>query len=61
MLGLRTLCLAKIGTWIAMDFEAWDRDHTVLTEIGWRLVQWVYQQHCEGAWPPRRHRPFSQQ
>ncbi|RDX55588.1 hypothetical protein OH76DRAFT_1396980 [Lentinus brumalis] len=38
---VRTLWAAKLGTWCAMDFEAWDRDHTLLTEFGWRLVQWV--------------------
>ncbi|KAI1795205.1 hypothetical protein LXA43DRAFT_970852 [Ganoderma leucocontextum] len=37
---VRTLWAAKLGTWLAMDFEAWDRDHTLLTEFGWNLVQW---------------------
>lgn len=23
-----------------MDFEAWERDHTVLTEFGWSLAGW---------------------
>ena len=41
---VRTLWAARLGTWCAMDFEAWDRDHTLLTEFGWRLVQWVDEQ-----------------
>ena len=38
---VRTLWAAKLGTWLAMDFEAWDRDHTLLKEFGWSLVQWM--------------------
>jgi hypothetical protein len=30
----------RIGVWCAIDFEAWDRDHTLLTEFGWSLVRW---------------------
>ncbi|PPQ99064.1 hypothetical protein CVT24_003624 [Panaeolus cyanescens] len=30
----------KRGVWLALDFEAWERDHTVLTEFGWSLVRW---------------------
>ncbi|KAM5540481.1 hypothetical protein V8D89_005939 [Ganoderma adspersum] len=41
---VRTLWAAKLGTWLAIDFEAWDRDHTLLTEFGWRLVQWQDEQ-----------------
>lgn len=41
---VRTLWAAKLGTWLAIDFEAWDRDHTLLTEFGWRLVQWQHEQ-----------------
>ncbi|RPD67192.1 hypothetical protein L226DRAFT_529578 [Lentinus tigrinus ALCF2SS1-7] len=41
---VRTLWAARLGTWCAMDFEAWDRDHTLLTEFGWRLVRWVDEQ-----------------
>ncbi|KAI0774246.1 hypothetical protein C8Q74DRAFT_1269130 [Fomes fomentarius] len=59
---VRTLWVAKIGTWIAMDFEAWDRDHTVLTEFGWRIVQWVDQQQVteHGHLVVHEHRPFTQ-
>ncbi|EAU84866.2 hypothetical protein CC1G_00385 [Coprinopsis cinerea okayama7 len=31
---------AQKGVWCAIDFEAWERDHTLLTEFGWRLVGW---------------------
>ncbi|KAH9951611.1 hypothetical protein B0H21DRAFT_183121 [Amylocystis lapponica] len=37
---VRTLWAAQAGTWLAVDFEAWDRDHTLLTEFGWSLVRW---------------------
>ncbi|PCH41065.1 hypothetical protein WOLCODRAFT_137165 [Wolfiporia cocos MD-104 SS10] len=31
---------AKVGTWMSIDIESWDRDHTMLTEFGWSLVRW---------------------
>ncbi|TFY50932.1 hypothetical protein EVJ58_g10826 [Rhodofomes roseus] len=37
---IRTIWAAKVGTWLAIDFEAWDRDHSLLTEYGWSLVRW---------------------
>ncbi|KAG6866438.1 hypothetical protein C0991_003956 [Blastosporella zonata] len=30
----------KKGVWCALDFEAWEYDHSVITEFGWRLVGW---------------------
>ncbi|KAG9006050.1 hypothetical protein FRB94_001031 [Tulasnella sp. JGI-2019a] len=30
----------KNGSWIAMDVEAWERDHSEITEFGYGLVQW---------------------
>jgi len=36
----RSFWLAKLGAWLAIDFEAWDRDHTVLLEFGYSSVQW---------------------
>ncbi|KAH9853500.1 hypothetical protein C2E23DRAFT_777126 [Lenzites betulinus] len=36
----RTLWAARLGTWLALDFEAWDMDHTVLTEFGWCAARW---------------------
>ncbi|KAI0732947.1 hypothetical protein C8Q72DRAFT_73998 [Fomitopsis betulina] len=37
---IRTIWAAKVGTWLAIDFEAWDRDHSIITEYGWSLVRW---------------------
>ncbi|KAG6336841.1 hypothetical protein ID866_2237 [Astraeus odoratus] len=37
---VRSLWSQKKGIWCALDFEAWDRDHTVLTEFGWSIVRW---------------------
>lgn len=31
---------AKSGTWCAIDFEGWERDHTVITEMGYSILQW---------------------
>lgn len=30
----------KTGTWLAVDFEAWEMDHHVITEFGWSYVRW---------------------
>lgn len=37
---IRTFWAAKSGTWLAIDFEAWEREHTLLLEFGWSLVRW---------------------
>lgn len=37
---IRAFWALKRGTWCAVDFEAWDRDHTVLTEFGWSAIRW---------------------
>lgn len=37
---VRTFWRDKVGVWCAVDFEAWDRDHSLLTEFGWSLVRW---------------------
>ncbi|KAI6047401.1 hypothetical protein EDC04DRAFT_2876436 [Pisolithus marmoratus] len=37
---VRSLWAQQQGTWCALDFEAWDRDHTLLTEFGWSTVRW---------------------
>jgi hypothetical protein len=37
---VRTLWACKVGTWFALDFEAWDRDHSLLTEFGWSATRW---------------------
>lgn len=46
---VRTYWGDKKGTWLAVDFEAWDRDHTVLTEFGWSLVKWEKKNKGEGV------------
>ncbi|CAL1700743.1 unnamed protein product [Somion occarium] len=30
----------KSGTWLAIDFEAWEMDHSMITEFGWSLLRW---------------------
>jgi hypothetical protein len=37
---VRTLWADKVGTWIAIDLEQWERLHTVITEFGWSRVRW---------------------
>jgi len=44
---LRTFWTEKVGVWCALDFEAWDRDHTMLTEFGWSFVRWIDSQPVE--------------
>ncbi|KAH8113271.1 hypothetical protein DFH11DRAFT_1856907 [Phellopilus nigrolimitatus] len=29
----------KAGTWLAIDFEAWEMEHSLLTECGWSYLQ----------------------
>ncbi len=29
----------KSGSWLAIDFEEWERDSTVLTEFGWSCLE----------------------
>lgn len=38
---VRELWAQKAGTWLAIDIEAWERQHTVLTEFGWSRIRWV--------------------
>ncbi|KAG6911186.1 hypothetical protein DXG01_003053 [Tephrocybe rancida] len=37
---VRSFWSEKRGVWCALDFEAWELDHSVITEFGWRLVGW---------------------
>ena len=37
---VRTFWAENRGVWCALDFESWERDHTVLTEFGWSLLGW---------------------
>lgn len=36
---VRTFWHERRGAWLAIDFEAWEMDSTVLTEYGWSCVQ----------------------
>jgi len=36
----RSLWQGKVGFWCAVDFESWERDHTLITEFGWSMVHW---------------------
>ncbi|KAJ6598966.1 hypothetical protein DFH09DRAFT_1129679 [Mycena vulgaris] len=36
----RKFWVAKTGTWCSMDFEAWEREHTAITEFGYSSVRW---------------------
>lgn len=38
---VRTFWWDKVGTWLAIDFEGWELDHTLITEFGWSSVRWV--------------------
>ncbi|KAJ7764971.1 hypothetical protein DFH07DRAFT_810985 [Mycena maculata] len=37
---VRNLWATKNGIWCALDFEAWERDHSVITEFGYSSVHW---------------------
>lgn len=37
---LRRFWGEKTGTWLAIDFEAWEMEHNLITEFGWSLVTW---------------------
>lgn len=37
---VRTYWAARTGTWLAVDFEEWERESTLLLEFGWSLVRW---------------------
>jgi len=37
---VRTLWAARSGTWCAIDFEQWERDHTIITEFGCSQIHW---------------------
>ncbi|KAJ7764970.1 hypothetical protein DFH07DRAFT_810980 [Mycena maculata] len=37
---VRTLWSAKEGVWCALSFDAWEVDHTAISDVGWSLVRW---------------------
>jgi len=36
---IRTLWKERKGLFFAVDFEAWERDHTLITEFGWSSIR----------------------
>jgi hypothetical protein len=36
----RTLWEAKQGVWCALNFAAWEVDHTAISDVGWSLIRW---------------------
>lgn len=37
---VRSYWASKAGTWVAVDFEGWERENTLLLEFGWSLIRW---------------------
>ena len=31
---------ANTGTWLGIDFESWEYEHDLITECGWKYIQW---------------------
>jgi hypothetical protein len=58
----RVFWAAQKGNWLAIDFEAWDRDHSLLLEYGYSLVQWKNGERIEknGHLIIKEHRGFHQ-
>lgn len=46
---MRKYWAAKTGTWCALDFEDWEKDHTVITEFGYRSIHWDNGDEVEDA------------
>ncbi|KAJ7904609.1 hypothetical protein B0H14DRAFT_2663635 [Mycena olivaceomarginata] len=46
---VRKYWAAKTGTWCALDFEDWEKDHTVITEFGYRSIHWDNGDEVEDA------------
>jgi len=36
---MRSIWSEKKGTFCSVDFEAWERDHTLITEFGWSFIR----------------------
>ncbi|KAH8105873.1 hypothetical protein BXZ70DRAFT_917179 [Cristinia sonorae] len=49
---IRTFWDSKIGTWIALDFESWEMDHTMTTELGYSSIRFDNGEevHENGHW-----------
>lgn len=37
---MRRYWASKKGTWLSIDFEAYEYEHDRLTEYGWSMVRW---------------------
>lgn len=37
---VRSYWAARVGTWLAVDLEAWEREHALLLEFGWSVIWW---------------------
>lgn len=37
---IRKFWSERAGTWLAIDFEGWERDHNLITEFGWSSIRW---------------------
>jgi hypothetical protein len=57
---VRQLWSEKKGAWCALDFEAWERDHTAITEFGWSTIAWQDGQMIEdrGHLTVKEHRGY---
>jgi DNA polymerase III epsilon subunit-like protein len=57
---MRSLWSDQRGVWCAVDFEAWDRDHRIITEFGWSMVSWNDGEPVEdmGHLIVAKHRPY---
>ncbi|THH32888.1 hypothetical protein EUX98_g1293 [Antrodiella citrinella] len=57
---IRALWSSKQGIWLAIDFENWDRDHTVYTEFGWSSLRFEDGKEIEesGHWIVDEYRTY---
>ena len=58
----RSLWADKKGAWLAMDFEAWENDHKILTEFGWSCIRWENDDveiSERGHWIVKEHRKYT--
>ncbi|EIN10455.1 hypothetical protein PUNSTDRAFT_112307 [Punctularia strigosozonata HHB-11173 SS5] len=37
---VRSYWAGKSGTWCAIDFEGWEMEHALITEVGWSYARW---------------------
>ncbi|TFK75817.1 hypothetical protein BDN72DRAFT_785842 [Pluteus cervinus] len=56
----RSLWDSKRGSWLAIDFENWERENKLITEFGWRLIQWNEKKEVEthGHWIVQEHETY---